>query len=236
MSDAPFDTTRITILDAALPDVPFDGWSEALFRRAVAAAGVDPGHARLAFPRGALDLAVAFHRRGDVQMVEQLDTPEFSALGMTRKITTAIHTRLKIAEPHEEAIRRATAMFALPFHAPEGARLTWETADRIWNATGDTTEDYNWYTKRLTLSGVFSSTLLCWLADTSPEKQETWHFLDRRINDVMRIEKAKGRMRTNPLARMAMAGPNAILSRLRAPRDGAGPKGLGVGLPGSSGR
>ena len=234
MTDAPLDAIRDTVLDAALPDVPFDGWSEALFRRAVAAAQVDPGHARLAFPRGALDLAVAFHRRGDAQMLERLDTPDFAALGMTAKITTAIRTRLEIAEPHAEAIRRATAMFALPHLAPEGARLTWETADRIWTAAGDTTEDYNWYTKRLTLSGVFSSTLLCWLGDTSPDKQDTWAFLDRRIGDVMRIEKLKGRMRASPLARLAMAGPNAVLSRIHAPRTETGPAGLGVGLPGSS--
>ena len=234
MPDAPLDIIRTQVLDAALPDVPFDGWSEALFRRAVAGAKVDPGHARLAFPRGALDLAVAFHRRGDAQMLERLDTPDFSELGMTKKITTAIRTRLEIAEPHEEAIRRAMAMFALPLYASEGARLTWDTADRIWNAAGDTAEDYNWYTKRLTLSGVFSSTLLCWLGDTSPDKEETWAFLDRRIGDVMRIEKLKGQMRGTPLARMAMAGPNAILSRIRAPRSGAGPEGLGVGLPGSS--
>jgi ubiquinone biosynthesis protein COQ9 len=235
MPDAPLDTIRAQVLDAALPDVPFDGWSESLFRRAVAEAKVDPGHARLAFPRGALDLAVAFHRRGDMQMLERLDTADFAALGMTAKITAAIRTRLDIAEPHEEAIRRATAMFALPPYAPEGARLTWETADRIWNAAGDTAQDYNWYTKRLTLSGVFSSTLLCWLGDTSPDKEETAAFLDRRIADVMRIEKLKGRMRASPLGRMAMAGPNALLSRIRAPRDGLGPQGPGVGLPGSPG-
>ena len=227
------DQIRADILDAALPDVPFDGWSEALFRRAVADAGVDSGLAKLAFPRGALDLAVAFHRAGDAEMLAKLDTPEFAALGMTRKITTAIRTRLEIAAPHEEAIRRSTAMFALPLYAPEGARLTWETADHIWTAAGDTAEDYNWYTKRLTLSGVFSSTLLCWLGDSSPDKRETGAFLDRRIGDVMRIEKLKASMRGNPLARMAMAGPNAILSRVRAPRKGAGPRGLGVGLPGA---
>ncbi len=233
MPDDPLDAIRADILESALPDVPFDGWSEALLRRAVADSGVDPGHAALAFPRGALDLAVAFHRRGDAQMIERLDTPDFAALGMTKKITAAIRTRLEIAAPHEEAIRRATAMFALPLYAPEGARLTWETADRIWNMAGDTAEDYNWYTKRLTLSGVFSSVLLFWLADTSPQKEETWAFLDRRIGDVMRFEKFKGRMRANPLARLAMTGPNAILSRIRAPRAAVGPKGLGIGLPGS---
>lgn len=233
MSDTPPDAVRDALLDAALPDVPFDGWSEAVLRRAAAQAGVDFGHAKLAFPRGAVDLAAAFHRRGDARMLERLDTPDFAAMGMTRKIAAAIRTRLEIAAPHEEAVRRATALFALPFNAPEGARLMWETADRIWNAAGDTAQDYNWYTKRLTLSGVLSSTVLFWLGDASPEKRETWAFLDRRLGDVMRFEKTKAALRANPLARLAMAGPAALLSGIRPPpRRGAGPKGLDIGLPG----
>jgi len=233
MQDDPMETVRDAVLDAALPDVPFDGWSEALFRRAVVEADVEPGVARLAFPRGAMDMAVAFDRRGDREMLARLDTSEFREMGMTRKITTAIRTRLEIAAPYEEVIRRSSAMFALPLYAPEGARLTWETADRIWNAAGDSAQDYNWYTKRLTLSGVFSSTLLYWLGDTSEDKAQSWAFLDRRIGDVMRFEKFKASVKDNPLARLAMAGPNALLSRVRPPRRG-GPEGLGIGLPGSS--
>ncbi len=233
MQDDPMDETREAILDAALPDVPFDGWSEALFRRAAAQADVDPQVARLAYPRGALDLAAAFHRRGDREMRQALDTDAFRAMGMTRKIGHAVRTRLEIAAPHEEAVRRASSLFALPLHAPEGARLTWETADAIWTAAGDTAQDYNWYTKRLTLSGVFSATVLYWLGDTSPGKERTWAFLERRLADVMRFEKLKASVKDNPLARLAMAGPNALLSRIRPPRRGAGPEGLGVGLPGS---
>jgi ubiquinone biosynthesis protein COQ9 len=229
----PLIALRSAILDAALPDVVFDGWSEALLRRAASRADVDPAMVTLAFPRGALDLAVAFHRRGDADMLAQLDGPDFEAMGMTAKITHAVRTRLEIAGPHEEAVRRATAMFALPPYAAEGARMTWETADAIWNAAGDTAGDYNWYTKRLTLSGVFSSTLLYWLGDPSEDKEATWRFLDRRIGDVMRFEKFKGSMRKNPLARALMAGPNAVLSKVRAPQKGRGPDGLDVGLPGS---
>lgn len=236
LHEDPLVAARNAILDAALPDVVFDGWSEALLRRAAEEANIAPGIVTLAFPRGALDLAIAFHRRGDEEMLDLVDTEEFRSMGMTAKITHAIRTRLEVAAPHEEAVRRATSMFALPIYAPEGARMTWQTADSIWNAAGDTAQDYNWYTKRLTLSGVFSSTLLYWLGDSSPDKEATWRFLDRRIGDVMRIEKTKASLRKNPLARMLTAGPRAILSRIPAPnRDGTS-TGPGVGLPGASRR
>jgi len=118
-------------------------------------------------------------------------------------------------------------------HMPCAPKLVWNTADAIWNAVGDTSDDYNWYTKRMTLSGVFSSTLLFWLGDTSPGREATWCFLDRRIGNVMDFEKLKSRVRKNPLARLALSGPKAILSRVRPPADPAArAEGLDVGFPG----
>ncbi len=232
MSPPHIAEVRAAVLDAALPDVVFDGWSESLLRRAIDSAGVNRNDAKLAFPRGALDLAAAFHRRGDVEMLARLDAEDAASLRIRDKITVAVRIRLEIAEPHEEAIRRAAAMYALPVYAADGAKLTWETADHIWNFAGDTADDYNWYTKRLTLSAVFSSTLLYWLGDSSEDKAATWAFLDRRIEGVMRFEKTKGALRKSPLARLAFAGPKALLSLINAPQTGTIPDGLSVGLPG----
>jgi ubiquinone biosynthesis protein COQ9 len=131
---------------------------------------------------------------------------------------------------HKEAVRRAATLFALPIHAPDGAKLVWGTADAIWNALGDTSRDYNWYTKRAILSGVYSSTTLFWLGDQSEAGDATWKFLDRRIEDVMRFEKTKSRLKDNKLAQILMAGPKMLLSPIRAP--GHVETGLPVGLPG----
>lgn len=220
------------VLDAALPQVAFDGWSEALYARAVEEAGVDPGAARMAFPRGGLDLAIEAHRRDDRRLLDKISDSDFSSLRIREKITRAVRLRLELAGEHEEAVRRAAAMFALPLYAPEGARLTWGTADTIWHGIGDTSQDYNWYSKRLTLSGVYSATLLFWLGDESVDKEATWRFLDRRIDDVMTFEKVKARVRKNPLARLVLAGPREILKRVKAPDPTARPGTLPVGFPG----
>ena len=227
------EVLKQSLLDAVLPNVAFDGWSETALRRAAEDIGAERGLVQLAVPRGALDLAAAFHEAGDAEMLSRLDDLDFEAMRIRDKITYAVRTRLEIAEPHEEAVRRASSMNALPLYAPEGAKLVWNTADAIWNAVGDTSDDYNWYTKRMTLSGVFSSTLLFWLGDTSPGREATWCFLDRRIGNVMDFEKLKSRVRKNPLARIALSGPKAILSRVRPPADPAArAEGLDVGFPG----
>lgn len=204
------------LLDAALIHVAFDGWSEATFRAAVRDAGVDPALARLACPRGAVDLAVAFHRRGDAEMVRRLGTMDLSAMRFRDRIATAVRLRLEAAGD-SEAVRRGVTLFALPMHAAEGARLIWGTADAIWTALGDTSEDINWYTKRATLGGVYSAAVLFWLGDESLGHQDTWEFVDRRIEDVMRIEKLKGQVRENPVLSRLMAGPNWVAGKVRKP-------------------
>ena len=218
------------ILDAALPDVAFDGWSETLLRRAAETAGVPLAEARLIFPRGGLDLAAEAHRRGDRRLAGALGDGLLDGMRIREKVTRAVRARLTIAGEWPEATRRAAALFSLPGNVPEGMRLTWGTADAIWNAVGDRSDDVNWYTKRLTLSGVYWSTLLYWLGDESVDSEATWRFLDRRIEDVMRFEKVKGALASNPLARALTAGPRMLLSRVRAP--GERPGDLGVGYPG----
>ncbi len=220
MTDSMTDDVSGRLLDAALPHVAFDGWSDPTFRAAIADTGVDPVVARGLYPRGAVDMAVAFHRRGDDEMAARLarmdDAPRYRDL-----VARAVRTRIEVAGDRE-AVRRGTTLFALPIYAADGAKLIWGTADRIWNALGDTTRDFNWYTKRATLAGVYSSTVLYWLGDDSPDAQATWAFLDRRIEDVMRIEKTKAKMRENPLMKRVMAGPEKVLGQIRAPRSADG--------------
>ena len=141
--------------------VPFDGWSETSFRAAVSDAGVDPVVARGLFPRGAVDLAVAYHKRGDAEMLRRIDEADLEDIRFRDRVAFAVRARIEAAEDRE-AVRRGTTLFALPVYAPDGARLIWGTADAIWTALGDTSQDFNWYTKRATLSGVYSSTVLYW--------------------------------------------------------------------------
>lgn len=207
---------KTQLLDAALMHVPFDGWSEAAFRAAVADLGADMTATRAACPRGALDLAVAYHKRGDAWMLERIATEDMSGMRFRDKIAAAVRFRLQAIDD-KEAVRRGTTLFSLPHHAPEGAKLIWGTCDAIWTALGDSSDDINWYTKRATLSGVYSSTVLYWLGDDSVDHQATWDFLDRRIDNVMQIEQIKAQVRKSPVLSKILAGPTWLASRVKAP-------------------
>jgi ubiquinone biosynthesis protein COQ9 len=210
------DETKDRLLDAALVHVPFDGWSDRTLKAAAAEAGVPLALARALFPRGGIDLALAYHARGDAAMVARLAGMDLSALRFRDRIAAAVRARLEVAD--QELVRRGTTLMSLPQHAPDGARAVWGTADRVWTALGDASEDINWYTKRATLSAVYGATVLYWLGDTSAGQQATWDFLDRRIEGVMQFEKLKARLRESPFGKAAMSGPLKVFQTIRPPK------------------
>src|SRR5690606_5887850 len=151
----------------------------------------------LACPGGATDLAAEYHRRGDRLMRARLAAEDLAGMRFRDRVAAAVRFRLQAAD--REVVRRGAAHFALPPHAARGAALVWGTADAIGLALGDTLRDINWYSKRATLAAVYAATALYWLGDDSEDNAATWAFLDRRIEDVMRFESFKARMRENPV-------------------------------------
>lgn len=204
------------LLDAALPHVAFDGWSPESFTAAVKDSGLSVEVANGCAPRGAIDLAVAYHRRGDREMVVRLEAMNLAAMRFRDRVAAALKIRLEVITDRE-AVRRASTLFSLPMHVGEGARMTWETADHVWQTVGDTSEDGNWYSKRAILTGIWGATVLYWLGDESPGFAKTHDFIDRRIDDVMAFEKVKGQMRSNPLTKPFMEMQDRVMGKFRAP-------------------
>jgi ubiquinone biosynthesis protein COQ9 len=205
------------LLAAAELHVPFDGWSETTLRLAAEDAGIAPGLVAAICPRGAVDLALAYHAAGDAAMLKRLVETDLSSLRFRDRVAFAVRARLEAVEDRE-LVRRGMTLFSLPPYAADGARALWQTADHIWTALGDASEDVNWYTKRATLSGVYGATVLYWLGDDSDGQSHTWEFLDRRIEGVMQIEKLKAQARDNRFVSGLMAGPLSLISRIRAPQ------------------
>ena len=222
------ETDKNRLLDAALDHVVFDGWSDEAFNGAVEDTGIDAAVAKSIFPRPALDMATAFHERGDAEMVARLTRENMLSMRFRDRVAAGVRFRLEAVGEHKEAVRRGTALFALPQNAAAGAKLVWGTADAIWTTLGDSSDDFNWYSKRTILSGVYGSTVLFWLGDDREDHAATWEFLDRRIDNVMQFEKLKSQVKDHPIGSKLMAGPNWLMSKVKAPS--AMPR---SGLPGS---
>ncbi len=186
---------RDAVLLAALKHVPFEGFTDKVLKRAAANSGVPDGTLQRFFPDGPLSLVEGFSEWADAEMKRELAQTKLSQLKIRERIALAVKLRLAVLRPHKEAARRAAAFLTLPPHASLGVKLLYRTVDAVWRGIGDTSTDFSFYTKRAILAGVYSSTLLRWFSDTGADEQITDAFLQRRIDDVMRFEKFKARLR-----------------------------------------
>ncbi len=173
----------------------FDGWSRAAVDAAADELGIDRAQARLAMPKGQAGMVDVYIQGVDRALEEHFTPERLAGMKIREKIRSLVWKRLEIMAPAREAVRRAVAILAMPHNLPLGIRIGWRTADLMWRIAGDTSTDFNHYTKRMTLGGVYASSLLAWLDDNSDGWSETAAFLDRRIDDVMRIEKWKAEWR-----------------------------------------
>jgi len=203
---------RAALIEAMLPNVPFDGWSRLALRSAARRAGLSVGEALALFPNGAAELVACFSRWVDLRMLDRLEATNLEPMRISERVALAIATRLEILAPWREAVRRALSVLALPQHAPLGLRLLYQTVDAIWYAAGDRATDFSFYTKRSTLAAIYAATLLYWLGDSSPDFADTRAFLDRRLAGVAAIGKARERFETaierlpNPLRLLRQFG------------------------------
>jgi ubiquinone biosynthesis protein COQ9 len=212
-TDPTLDELRLQLAPLVAEAAIFDGWSDAALVGASEAAGVDPALARLAFSGGATAMIEAWAASVDAKMEAAFDREVLAQMPIRERIRALVWFRLETVMGLEEALRRALAIQAMPQNIVRTAKLGWASADAMWRLAGDTATDYNHYTKRAILAGVYGATLAAFVDDSSEGKADTRAFLDRRIEGVMKFEKAKAKW----LAPRERFDPVRFLGRLRYP-------------------
>jgi ubiquinone biosynthesis protein COQ9 len=210
----PLAAVRTRLALAVGENAVFDGWTGKAVEAAADQLGVDPAVARLAFPKDQAEMIDAYIAGVDAAMAAHFTPELIAALKVRERIRELVWFRLQVMAPAREAVRAALAILAMPQNAVQGLSIGWRSADLMWRLAGDTSTDFNHYTKRLTLSALYAATLLAWLDDQSEGWMETQAFLDRRIDDVMRFEKWKAQWRGSAERRPSFS---RFLGRLRYP-------------------
>lgn len=213
-ADETLDELRARLAPVIAANAAFDGWSKAGVRTAARAAGVDEDVALYAFSGGQMDMIDAWIASVDAAMVAALPPEKLAQMKVRERIGALVRLRLEAVNGLEEAVRSALAIMAMPNHAARSLRIGWRSADVMWRLAGDTATDFNHYTKRALLAGIYTATLAVFIDDASVGKADTHAFLDRRIDGVMRFEKAKAQLLKPRDERFSMA---RFLGRMRYP-------------------
>ena len=213
-ADLTLDEIRTLLAPAIADNAAFDGWSDAARDMAADMAGIDRDIAALAFDEGAVAMIDAWFAHIDTAMLSTLPADRLAAMKIRQRITALVEARLAAAAPNREALRRALAILAMPQNLAAAARLGWRSVDAMWRAAGDTATDYNHYTKRAMLLAVYGATVTVFLDDESQDHADTRAFLARRIDGIMRFEKAKAGITRRARHRPSLS---RFIGRLRYP-------------------
>lgn len=200
---------RISILNAMLPNVVFDGWSRRALEAGASEAGFDGIMARRAFPRGLAEAADLWSRLSDTAMLEALAEQDLDSIRVRDRIAASVRTRIMVNADNREALRCCMSWLALPPNVSIGMKNALRTVSEMWYAAGDQSTDWNYYSKRGLLLPVYTTTVLYWLADTADDNgdyPETWGYLDRRIDDVLKTFGMPGKIRAS-LKKIGAVGP-----------------------------
>jgi len=172
-------------LEALLPLVADMGWTAPALKAAAEEAGLVAADQALAAPDGADSLIEAFLARGDRAMLAAIEAADLPAMRVRDRVAMSVMAWLDALSDHKPAFRRALGRGLMPFRVPRATERTWELADAVWTGIGDTSTDYNKYTKRGLLASILPPVTLYWLNQDDDTKVRA--FLDRRIDTVMRV-------------------------------------------------
>jgi ubiquinone biosynthesis protein COQ9 len=217
MAELPSDPTlpelRAVLAPLVAANAGFDGWTPAARDMAADQLGVDRDVAALALP-GAVDMISAWFAWIDAEMLAAAGPERLGNMKIRARITALLEARLAASAGNRDALRRALAVLAMPQNVARAGKLGWHAADVMWRAAGDTATDYNHYTKRAILAGVYAATVAVFLDDESEGWADTRAFLARRIDGIMRFERTKTQLLAT---REYLPSLSRFVGRLRYP-------------------
>ena len=171
------DEMRETLAPGIAAAAAFDGWTSEAVRHAAAEQDIDADVAAYAFKGGQMDMIAAWIAHVDREMERALGADRLSEMKIRERISQLIRFRLGVITGQEEALRRTLAIMAMPQNVSRALQLGWRSADRMWRLAGDSSTDFNHYTKRTTLAAIYAATLAIFVDDKSEGKAETLAFL-----------------------------------------------------------
>jgi len=184
MTKTPSAKLRSKWLEALLPIVPFEGWTDEAADQAAEDASLSHEEQVLAAPNGVMDLLQHFFDGAEDKLRETLETEDLSEMGVRGSVAFGVRTWLNALEPHREPVRKAVTRGFLPWRALPAAQRTWSIADTIWDGIGDTSTDYNKYTKRGLLASAIPPIVLKWCDEENEDLMD--EYILKRLTQVMK--------------------------------------------------
>ncbi|MDF3047954.1 MAG: rpsU-divergently transcribed protein [Candidatus Midichloriaceae bacterium] len=181
---------KFLILQSALKLIPMLGWSDQMLEQASLDAGFSKEYGKLLLVGGVKELIELYFQQINDAMLTRFATEDTNKLGISAKIKLALKIRIQVLASYKKVVAKTSSYLSMPWNITFGLKLSWQVVDLIWRElASDASHDFNYYTKRGLLLAVYGASIQFFLSDTSKNHKDTESFIDRRINDVLKIGK-----------------------------------------------
>ncbi|KAK7363319.1 hypothetical protein VNO77_05458 [Canavalia gladiata] len=186
---AKYEDQKARVLHASLPHVIKLGWTEAALIAGARDVGLSPSIVG-SLSRKEAALIEFFMDECLQRLVDKIDSDKsLKNLTPSDCISKLIRFRLEMQAPYISTWPQALSIQAQPANVPTSFKQRAMLMDEIWHAAGDNASDIDWYAKRTILGGIYSTTEIYMLTDSSPDFRDTWAFLDARVKDAFDLKK-----------------------------------------------
>lgn len=188
------DQQKQALLDVILDVVASEGWSQKAIDLGAEILG-DAGMGWRLFPNGVAEVIQFWSDNLDSQMIKSFSEMDSSDTKIRERVANLVRIRLMLMQKHKPAVANTMKYLGWPQNAIMAQKLVYNTVNEMWYAAGDKSTDFNFYSKRMLLEAVYTSTLIYWLNDNSPENESSWKFLENLIGNVMLLGQAPSKAR-----------------------------------------
>ena len=184
---------KVDLVTKMLSHVPDLGWTWDALSKAALNSKKMKSHSeeelQTIFDNKISNIIGIFNDKLDEEMFAIFNPENNKNLGVTQTVKALVLSRLRASENYKSIIKTSLFFMAQPGNAYEALNQLMKTSNKIWEIAGDTSRGRNFYSKRLILAGVYSSTLAYWLAKETRSIDGSEDFLDKRLDDVKNIGK-----------------------------------------------
>ena len=183
-----FESIKIDILNKVIEHTPYTGWSLETLKVSLGEIGILNSLDSF-FPGGIKDISRLYFDIADKKLEYDVENIDLENKSVRDRISYLLNLRLDFFSNNKQVIKQIIGSdFFNGFSLAPISRIN-DSVDLMWRLAGDKSVDYNFYTKRILLGGIYISSVLFWL--DSENREEVSKFIDRRIANVMKIEKNK---------------------------------------------
>ena len=185
------NSRRLKILNLSKYVISKYGWNDLIFKKISKEKKININEINLFFPNGFKEMIKYSLSCLNYDLEKQINQINIKNIPLHKKIKKIVLTKIEIMNDNKNFYKKTFYYLMIPTNYKLLTSQLYVSIDLMWRLSDDTSTDFNYYTKRIILSGVYSSVIMSFLKNDNMIEIE--NVLDNRLSKVSKIPVLKNK-------------------------------------------